>query len=72
MATLQELQERKALYLAAEARILQSQEYQSGQGGNARRNRRAELSEVRAEIAAIDRQITALQCPRRAYRLVPR
>lgn len=57
--TLIELQTRLAAYLAAETRILQSQEYSVGQGGSARRNRRAELSEVRAEIAALSTQIAA-------------
>ena len=59
--TLQELTERRAAYLAAEAKILQSQEYQSGQGSTARRNRRAELSEVRAAIADLTAQIDRLQ-----------
>jgi len=41
---------RLASYLQAEARILQSQEYTVGQGGAARKNRRAELDSVREEI----------------------
>lgn len=57
--TLAQLQARLADYLAAEARILQSQEYTVGQGGTARRNRRAELSEVRAQIDALNVQIAA-------------
>lgn len=73
MATLEELQTRKAAYLAAEARVLQSQEYAAGQGMNARRNRRAELADIQAAIKALDDEITALQSAgaRRVYRGVP-
>lgn len=55
--TYAELVQRLANYLAAETKILQSQEYTVGQGGTARRNRRADLAEVRAEIASIQAQI---------------
>jgi hypothetical protein len=78
MATLAELQTRKAAYLEAEARILKSQDYSVGDGVIQRRNRRADLEQVRAEIAAIDAQITALDpsangAPRRRiYYGVPR
>jgi hypothetical protein len=75
MATLQELQDRRAAYVAAELKILQSQEYQVGQGGNARRNRRAELADVQAAIKDLDAQIAAATATtagaRRMYRLVP-
>lgn len=75
MATLQELQDRRAAYVAAELKILQSQEYQVGQGGNARRNRRAELADVQAAIKDLDIQINALSPTtlgaRRMYRMVP-
>jgi hypothetical protein len=57
--TLAQLQARLASYLDAETRILQSQEYTVGQGGTARRNRRAELSEVRDEITKLNVQIAA-------------
>lgn len=57
--TLAELQTRLANYVLAEAKILQSQEYSVGQGGGARKNRRADLSEVRDEIARINVQIAA-------------
>lgn len=57
--TLAQLQARLAAYLDAENRILQSQEYTVGQGGTARRNRRADLAEVRAEIASLNTQIAA-------------
>lgn len=59
MSTLVQLQTRLASYLAAEERILQSQEYTVGQGGTARRNRRAELAEVRAEISVLNTLIAA-------------
>lgn len=59
--TLAELIARRATYLAAEAKILESQEYQVGQGSTARRNRRADLTEVRAEIANLTTQIDRLQ-----------
>lgn len=75
MATLLELQERRAAYVAAELKILQSQEYQVGQGGNARRNRRAELADVQAAIKDLDTQINAMSPAisgaRRMYRMVP-
>ena len=50
-------QQRLASYLAAEARILQSQEYTGGQGGTARRNRRADLEQVQAGIKECRQQI---------------
>ena len=54
-----QLQTRLASYLEAEAKILQSQEYTVGQGGGARRNRRADLAEVRSEITQLSSQIAA-------------
>ena len=57
--TLAQLQARLASYLDAEQRILQSQEYQVGQGGSARRTRRADLEQVRAEITQLNTQIAA-------------
>lgn len=59
--TLPELIARRASYLAAEAKILESQEYAVGQGSTARRNRRADLAEVRDEIAKLSIQIDAAQ-----------
>lgn len=58
---LQDAQERLANYLAAEARILQSQEYSVGQGGTARRNRRADLEQVQAGIKTVRAEIEQLQ-----------
>ena len=57
--TLVQLQTRLTSYLDAEQRILQSQEYTVGQGGTARRNRRADLEQVRAEITQLNVQIAA-------------
>lgn len=57
--TYAELVGRLANYLAAEQKILQSQEYVIGQGGTARRNRRADLADVRDEIAKINALIAA-------------
>lgn len=59
--TLDELIARRASYLQAETRILESQEYQVGQGSTARRNRRADLAEVRDEITKLSAQISQLQ-----------
>lgn len=59
--TLQQLTDRRAAYLAAELKILESQEYNVGQGSTARRNRRADLAEVRDQISLLDRQITQLE-----------
>lgn len=59
--TLEELIARRANYLTAEAKILESQEYQVGKGSLARSNRRADLAEVRDEIAKLSAQIAQLQ-----------
>lgn len=75
--TLQELKDRRTAYLAAERRILESQEYRVGEGGTARTNRRAELAEVRQAITDLDAQIAALEGPttasggRRSFAVVP-
>ena len=75
MATLAELQTRRAAYMAAELKILESQEYRVSDGAIDRRNRRAELETVRAAISDLDSQIAALQpasaMNRRVYRGVP-
>lgn len=73
MSTLEELQARRAAYVAAELKALQSQEYAVGQGMNARRNRRADLAEIRAAIKQLDDEIAALQAAgsRRVYNIVP-
>jgi hypothetical protein len=59
MTTLVQLQARLDAYLAAELRILQSQEYTVGQGGTARKNVRAPIDGVRDEIAKLQIQIAA-------------
>lgn len=62
MPTIQELQDRRAAYLAAERRILDSQEYKlSDANGGGRSNRRADLEQVRLAIADLDIQIERAQ-----------
>nr|WP_295937394.1 hypothetical protein [uncultured Acidovorax sp.] len=63
-------QQRLANYLAAEARILQSQEYTVGQGGTARRNRRADLEQVQAGIKTAQAEIAALQAAQTGARRI--
>lgn len=58
---LEQAQQRLQQYLDAEARILQAQEYTVGQGGTARRNRRADLEQVQAGIKAVRLEIDQLQ-----------
>ncbi|MFD2754281.1 hypothetical protein [Comamonas terrae] len=75
-AELQSWQDRLASYLAAEKRILDSQEYQIGQGSTARRNRRAELEQVQNGIRECQQKIAVLQAgqnprARRVIRLRP-
>lgn len=60
MTALELAQQRLDAYLAAELRILQSQEYAVGQGGTARRNRRAELEQVQAGIKAVRAEMEQL------------
>ena len=55
--TREQLEQRLQAYLDAETRILQSQEYTIGDGGTARRNKRAELATVQAEIARLQTQL---------------
>ncbi|MNV69142.1 hypothetical protein D3C71_1620370 [compost metagenome] len=61
LTPLQLAQQRLANYLTAEARILESQEYTVGQGGTARRNRRADLEQVQAGIKTTQAEIATLQ-----------
>lgn len=63
-------QQRLANYLAAETRILQSQEYTVGQGGTARRNRRAELEQVQAGIQTTQAEIARLQAAQSGARRI--
>ena len=62
-------QQRLANYLAAEARILESQEYTVGQGGTARRNRRAELEQVQVGIKTAQAEIASLQAAQAGRRI---
>jgi hypothetical protein len=57
--TLTELNARLTRYLDAETKVLESQEYAVGSGGDSRRSRRAELADIRAEIASLCTQIAA-------------
>lgn len=76
MPTLAELQTRKAEYRAAETAILKSQDYTVSDGVIQRRNRRADLEQVRDQIAELDRQIDAISAQaagqRRIYNIIPR
>jgi hypothetical protein len=63
--TLEQLQQRLQAYLDAEARILQSQEYTIGDGGTARRNKRAELASVQAEITRLQTLIAKAEAANR-------
>lgn len=58
---LQSWKDRLTSYLNAEKRILDSQEYQIGQGSAARRNRRAELMQVQKGISECQQKIGQLQ-----------
>jgi hypothetical protein len=70
LTPLQLAQQRLDNYLAAEARILQSQEYTVGQGGSARRNRRADLEQVQAGIKATQAEIVTLQAAQSGARRI--
>ena len=58
---LEQLRARLQTYIDAEGKILQSQEYVIGNGGTARRNRRAELETVQSGIKSIRAEITLLE-----------
>lgn len=58
---LQQARARLQAYLAAEVRILGSQEYVIGNGGTARRNRRADLESVQAGIKEVRAEIQRLE-----------
>lgn len=70
LTPLQLAQQRLANYLKAEARILESQEYSVGQGGTARRNRRADLEQVQAGIKTTQAEIATLQSSQSGARRV--
>lgn len=56
-----ELRARLLLYMNAEAAILSgAQEYTIGQGSTARKVRRADLEQIRSEIASINAQIDVI------------
>lgn len=70
LTPLEQAQQRLANYLVAEAKILESQEYAVGQGGTARRNRRADLEQVRAGIKTAQAEIAALQAAQSGARRI--
>jgi len=59
--TLEQLRAERAEMAAARSRILQSQEYQVGDGSGARRNQRARFADVDAAIQRLDREIARLE-----------
>lgn len=61
MTRLEELLARRQRYLDSETKILKSQEYQIGSAGHARRNRMADLEQIRKEIRLLDAEILPLQ-----------
>ena len=67
--TLAELQARKTLYLAAEAAILQAQQYRIQDGVIDRMLTRPDLEWVQKALADIDAQITSLSGARRVIYL---
>lgn len=74
--TLQFWRDRLQSYLDAEKRILESQEYVIGNGGAARRNRRADLVQIQAGIEQCQDKIAQLEAAsapraRRTFRLRP-
>lgn len=73
---LEQVKQRLQQYLDAEARILQSQEYQVGGASTGRRNRRADLESVQAGIRECNAEIARLESAaqsrgRRTFRLRP-
>lgn len=75
MAVIDDLAARKALYVAAEAKILVGQEYTISDGVITRRMRRADLADVQRTISQLDAEIGLLGggtvAARRIYRIVP-
>jgi hypothetical protein len=61
LSPLEQAEQRLQAYLIAERRILDSQEYMIGNGGTARRNRRADLEQVQNGIREVRAEIAQLQ-----------
>lgn len=59
--TLQELRDQRALVYAAYTAALQSQEFQIGQSGTARRTRRVDFEQLRLELQRLDSEISRLE-----------
>jgi hypothetical protein len=60
MTELEQQQARLTLYLSAEAKILSGQQYTIGEGTTRRQLQRADLAEVRQEIALLTARIAVL------------
>lgn len=61
LTPLEQAEQRLQAYLIAEKRVLESQEYMIGNGGTARRNRRADLEQVQNGIREVRAEIAQLQ-----------
>lgn len=61
LTPLEQAEQRLQAYLIAEKRVLDSQEYMIGNGGTARRNRRADLEQVQNGIREVRAEIAQLQ-----------
>lgn len=61
LTPLEQAEQRLQAYLVAEKRVLDSQEYMIGNGGTARRNRRADLEQVQNGIREVRAEIAQLQ-----------
>lgn len=75
-ANVQFWRDRLQAYLDSEKRILESQEYTIGNGGAARRNRRADLEQIQNGIKQCQDKIELLEAAskpraRRTFRLRP-
>lgn len=68
--TREQLQARLDAYLAAELKILTSQEYTVGDGSTARSNKRADLAKVQEQIASLSAEIAALDASTSGQRRV--
>lgn len=70
LTPLEQAEQRLQAYLAAEKRVLESQEYMIGNGGTARRNRRADLEQVQNGIREVRAEIAQLQAAAQGGRRV--
>ena len=70
LTPLEQAEQRLQSYLTAEKRVLESQEYMIGNGGTARRNRRADLEQVQNGIREVRAEIAQLQAAAQGGRRV--